>query len=276
MSALGWQQTRCPEAPGNNELITSSHGIKEGDIRRKKESDREKQNSSHSRGIHRHGESLVVGSQREVGKGLEEGGRGQDVMPPLGAALMGIWASEAYSFYPVSASRFLSILFHNTLGDVYVLQDARKIRSRLHSDIRRFMMRRIREASCATLTLLRICETPRIADRRKLLEVVSIGEPPEIYIDDVVENNVGNNENENDDDDDDNEDDDELVKRNPKERAISIVMPFRVLLFAFNVQRVEQFTGQFAGQWQTTGLETISRFNAFIGFASMSARIDIS
>ncbi|KAF7385015.1 hypothetical protein HZH66_012101 [Vespula vulgaris] len=87
-----------------------------------------------------------IGSQREVGKGLEEGGRGQDVMPPLGAALMGIWASEAYSFYPVSASRFLSILFHNTLGDVYVLQDARKIRSRLHSDIRRFMMRRIREA----------------------------------------------------------------------------------------------------------------------------------
>ncbi|KAF7386215.1 hypothetical protein HZH68_013347 [Vespula germanica] len=126
---------------GNNELITSSRRIEERDIRRKKESDREKQNSSHSRGIHRH-----VGSQREVGKGLEEGGRGQDVMPPLGAALMGIWASEAYSFYPVSASRFLSILFHNTLGDVYVLQDARKIRSRLHSDIRRFMMRRIREA----------------------------------------------------------------------------------------------------------------------------------
>lgn len=60
------------------------------------------------------------------------------VMPPLGQALMGLWASEAYSFHPVSTSRFPSILFHNTPGDVYVLQDARKMRSRLHSDIGRF------------------------------------------------------------------------------------------------------------------------------------------
>lgn len=59
-------------------------------------------------------------------------------MPPLGRALMGLWASEAYSFHPVSRSRFPSILFHNTPGDVYVLQDARKMRSRLHSDIGRF------------------------------------------------------------------------------------------------------------------------------------------
>lgn len=51
---------------------------------------------------------------------------------------MGLWASEAYSFHPVSTSRFPSILFHNTPGDVYVLQDARKMRSRLHSDIGRF------------------------------------------------------------------------------------------------------------------------------------------
>lgn len=61
-------------------------------------------------------------------------------MPPLGRALMGLWASEAYSFHPVSTSRFPSILFHNTPGDVYVLQDARKMRSRLHSDIGRFTM----------------------------------------------------------------------------------------------------------------------------------------
>lgn len=59
-------------------------------------------------------------------------------MPPLGRTLMGLWASEAYSFHPVSTSRFPSILFHNTPGDVYVLQDARKMRSRLHSDIGRF------------------------------------------------------------------------------------------------------------------------------------------
>jgi len=59
-------------------------------------------------------------------------------MPPLGRALMGLWASEAYSFRPVSTSRFPSILFHNTPGDVYVLQDARKMRSRLHSDIGKF------------------------------------------------------------------------------------------------------------------------------------------
>lgn len=59
-------------------------------------------------------------------------------MPPLGRALMGLWASEAYSFHTVSTSRFPSILFHNTPGDVYVLQDARKMRSRLHSDIGRF------------------------------------------------------------------------------------------------------------------------------------------
>jgi len=60
------------------------------------------------------------------------------LMPPLGRALMGLWASEAYSFRPVSTSRFPSILFHNTPGDVYVLQDARKMRSRLHSDIGKF------------------------------------------------------------------------------------------------------------------------------------------
>lgn len=59
-------------------------------------------------------------------------------MPPLGQALMGLWASEAYSFHSVSTSRFPSILFHNTPGDVYVLQDGRKMRSRLHSDIGRF------------------------------------------------------------------------------------------------------------------------------------------
>lgn len=63
-------------------------------------------------------------------------------MPPLGRALMGLWASEAYSFHPVSTSRFPSILFHNTPGDVYVLQDAREMRSRLHSDIGRFTARR--------------------------------------------------------------------------------------------------------------------------------------
>jgi len=63
------------------------------------------------------------------------------VMPPLGRALMGLWASEAYSFHPVSTSRFPSILFHNMPGDVYVLQDARKMRSRLHSDIGRFTAR---------------------------------------------------------------------------------------------------------------------------------------
>lgn len=63
-------------------------------------------------------------------------------MPPLGRTLMGLWASEAYSFHPVSTSRFPSILFHNTPGDVYVLQDARKMRSRLHSDIGRFTTRR--------------------------------------------------------------------------------------------------------------------------------------
>lgn len=63
------------------------------------------------------------------------------VMPPLGRALMGLWASEAYSFHPVSTSRFPSILFHNTPGDVYVLQDAREMRSRLHSDIGRFTAR---------------------------------------------------------------------------------------------------------------------------------------
>lgn len=62
-------------------------------------------------------------------------------MPPLGRALMGLWASEAYSFHPVSTSRFPSILFHNMPGDVYVLQDARKMRSRLHSDIGRFTAR---------------------------------------------------------------------------------------------------------------------------------------
>lgn len=62
-------------------------------------------------------------------------------MPPLGRALMGLWASEAYSFHPVSTSRFPSILFHNTPGDVYVLQDAREMRSRLHSDIGRFTAR---------------------------------------------------------------------------------------------------------------------------------------
>lgn len=68
----------------------------------------------------------------------EEERKGWRVMPPLGRALMGLWASEAYSFHPVSTSRFPSILFHNTPGDVYVLQDARKMRSRLHSDIGRF------------------------------------------------------------------------------------------------------------------------------------------
>jgi len=62
-------------------------------------------------------------------------------MPPLGRALMGLWASEAYSFHPVSTSRFPSILFHNTPGDVYVLQDAREMRSRVHSDIGRFTAR---------------------------------------------------------------------------------------------------------------------------------------
>lgn len=60
------------------------------------------------------------------------------VMPPLGQTLMGLWASEAYSFHSLSTSRFPSILFHNTPGDVYVLQDGRKMRSRLHSDIGRF------------------------------------------------------------------------------------------------------------------------------------------
>lgn len=78
-------------------------------------------------------ERLRVGGRAE---GVEEGW--WRVMPPLGRALMGLWASEAYSFHPVSTSRFPSILFHNTPGDVYVLQDARKMRSRLHSDIGRF------------------------------------------------------------------------------------------------------------------------------------------
>lgn len=79
-------------------------------------------------------ERLRVGGRAE---GVEEEGWWR-VMPPLGRALMGLWASEAYSFHPVSTSRFPSILFHNTPGDVYVLQDARKMRSRLHSDIGRF------------------------------------------------------------------------------------------------------------------------------------------
>lgn len=83
-------------------------------------------------------ERLRVGGRAERRTGKKEGGRWWRVMPPLGRTLMGLWASEAYSFHPVSTSRFPSILFHNTPGDVYVLQDARKMRSRLHSDIGRF------------------------------------------------------------------------------------------------------------------------------------------
>ncbi|KAG7202714.1 hypothetical protein KM043_009888 [Ampulex compressa] len=75
---------------------------------------------------------------RRTTVGLEDDGQVGGVMPPLGRALMGLWASEAYSFHSASASRFPSILFHNTPGDVYVLQDGRKMRSRLHSDIGRF------------------------------------------------------------------------------------------------------------------------------------------
>lgn len=77
-------------------------------------------------------ERLRVGGRAERRTGRRR------VMPPLGRTLMGLWASEAYSFHPVSTSRFPSILFHNTPGDVYVLQDARKMRSRLHSDTGRF------------------------------------------------------------------------------------------------------------------------------------------
>jgi hypothetical protein len=94
-------------------------------------------------------DSRVVGRDRRTAiERLRVGGRTERVeggwlrvMPPLGRALMGLWASEAYSFHPVSTSRFPSILFHNTPGDVYVLQDARKMRSRLHSDIGRFTAR---------------------------------------------------------------------------------------------------------------------------------------
>lgn len=91
-------------------------------------------------------DSRAVGRDRRTAiERLRVGGRAKRVeggwlrvMPPLGRALMGLWASEAYSFHPVSTSRFPSILFHNTAGDVYVLQDAREMRSRLHSDIGRF------------------------------------------------------------------------------------------------------------------------------------------
>lgn len=94
-------------------------------------------------------DSWVVGRDRRTAiERLRVGGRAERVeggwlrvMPPLGRTLMGLWASEAYSFHPVSTSRFLSILFHNTPRDVYVLQDARKMRSRLHSDIGRFTVR---------------------------------------------------------------------------------------------------------------------------------------
>lgn len=95
------------------------------------------------------GRFLAVGRDRKTAiERLRVGGRAKRVeggwlrvMPPLGRALMGLWASEAYSFHPVSTSRFPSILFHNTPGDVYVLQDAREMRSRLHSDIGRFTAR---------------------------------------------------------------------------------------------------------------------------------------
>lgn len=94
-------------------------------------------------------DSWAVGRDRRTAiERLRVGGRAKRVeggwlrvMPPLGRALMGLWASEAYSFHPVSTSRFPSILFHNTPGDVYVLQDAREMRSRLHSDIGRFTAR---------------------------------------------------------------------------------------------------------------------------------------
>lgn len=94
-------------------------------------------------------DSWAVGRDRRTAiERLRVGGRVERVeggwlrvMPPLGRALMGLWASEAYSFHPVSTSRFPSILFHNTPRDVYVLQDARKMRSRLHSDIGRFTAR---------------------------------------------------------------------------------------------------------------------------------------
>lgn len=75
---------------------------------------------------------------QEVVSGQKKGSGEGCVMPPLGQTLMGLWASEAYSFHSLSTSRFPSILFHNTPGDVYVLQDGRKMRSRLHSDIGRF------------------------------------------------------------------------------------------------------------------------------------------
>lgn len=94
-------------------------------------------------------DSWAVGRDRRTAiERLRVGGRVERVegewlrvMPPLGRALIGLWASEAYSFHPVSTSRFPSILFHNTPRDVYVLQDARKMRSRLHSDIGRFTAR---------------------------------------------------------------------------------------------------------------------------------------
>jgi len=93
-------------------------------------------------------DACTVGRNRRTAiERLRVGGRAERVeewlrvMPPLGRVLMGLWASEAYSFHPVSTSRFPSILFHNMPGDVYVLQDARKMRSRLHSDIGRFTAR---------------------------------------------------------------------------------------------------------------------------------------